>query len=267
MSPKAERAGGLRAEGGRCGETAFGPGIGNHIPFAPETEEQTPLAYGYPALKHSREEVQAVAEVFGKQGVSVRTLLQEEATEANLRQQSGGRRILHLSCHGRVDPAWGHLFGAFLALTPGPHPQDPGDDGVLTVQESCRLNLAGCELAILSACETNRGQPQPGEGVWSLARGFLVAGARRVVAGNWLLDDQAAAHTVRHFCAALASQEAALAQAQQATSATEPASSAPVQATPPNYAAALHEAKRWLRSHRQWHTPYYWAPLILIGPP
>ena len=58
------------------------------------------------------------------------------------------------------------------------------------------MNLKGCELAILSACDTNFGPEQRGEGVWALSRGFLVAGSRRVVASNWLVDDEAAASLV-----------------------------------------------------------------------
>lgn len=228
--------------------------------------EDPEFARAYARLKYSAEEIRFVAEVFSKQDIAVRTLRGEEATEANLRQQVPGRRILDLAAHGRVDPALGHFFGAFLALTPG-NQQEPSDDGFLTVQESCGLNLAGCELAILSACETNLGPSQPGEGAWSLARGFLVAGARRVVGSNWLLDDLAAASTVSYFCAIVAQQEAALIQAQQAASQASSDKPPPAPPTPPNYAAALHEAKRWVRSQRQWHTPYFWAPLILIGPP
>ncbi len=66
------------------------------------------------------------------------------------------------------------------------------------------LDLSNCDLAILSACDTNYGPQQTGEGVWALSRGFLVAGARRVVASNWLVDDEAGATLVHHFTAVLA---------------------------------------------------------------
>ncbi|MCS7304963.1 MAG: CHAT domain-containing protein [Thermoguttaceae bacterium] len=230
------------------------------------TDGQTASPVAYASLRYSAEEIRFVAEVFGKQGISVRSLSRHEATEANLRQLAPGRRIIDLACHGRVDPALGHFWGAFLALTPGSQ-QDSSDDGFLTVQESCQLNLAGCELAILAACQTNLGKQQPGEGVWSLARGFLVAGARRVVAGNWLLDDLAAASTVSYFCAILAQQEAALIEAHRTAAQAQPTNPPPPPPQAVNYAQALHQAKRWVRSQRQWRTPYFWAPLILIGPP
>ncbi len=41
--------------------------------------------------------------------------------------------------------------------------------------------------------------------MWALSRGFLVAGSRRVVASNWLVDDEAAASLTSYFCAGVAS--------------------------------------------------------------
>jgi CHAT domain-containing protein len=116
----------------------------------------------------------------------------------------------------------------------------------LTLAETYELDLAGCELAILSACDTNVGPEQRGEGVWALSRGFQVAGARRVAATNWLLDDEAAASTVSYFCAGVAWQEASDVEV--------------------DHAQALHKAKRWVRSVEKWRSPYYWAPMVLIGP-
>src|SRR6185503_16267466 len=101
--------------------------------------------------------------------------------------------------HGLVDQSYGNLFGA-LAVTPGPAgAADPADDGFLTLAEIYELVLHAAELSILSACDTNYGPQQQGEGVWSLARGFLVAGSKRVVASNWLVDDEAAATLIYYF--------------------------------------------------------------------
>jgi tetratricopeptide (TPR) repeat protein len=196
-------------------------------------------------LKYSAWEISFVAEVFGKRGIKVAWLKGPQATERNVRHNARGRRILDLACHGRVDQAYGNLFGA-LALTPGSDLADAANDGLLTLAETYGLDLKGCELAILSACETNVGPEQRGEGVWALSRGFLAAGARRVVATNWLLDDEAAASTVSYFCAGVARQEASEGDV--------------------DYARALHEAKRWVRSVDKWSSPYYWAPMVLIGP-
>jgi CHAT domain-containing protein len=95
------------------------------------------------------------------------------------------------------DPGVRRSVEADLALTPGAEDTNPADDGFLTVAEIYQLDLKECELAILSACDTNCGPQQRGEGVWALSRGFLVAGSRRVVASNWLVDDGAAASLIR----------------------------------------------------------------------
>ncbi len=199
-------------------------------------------------LPFTKHEMQWVAKVFGNSKIPVASLRREMATERNAGHNVSGRRILHFACHGLVDQSHGNLFGA-LALTPGNDPRNPNDDGFLTLAEIYDLNLDGCELAILSACDTNAGPHQRGEGVWALSRGFLVAGSRRVVASNWLVDDEAAASLISYFCSIIAKAEAAGEQ--------------------PDYAEALWKAKRWVRNHPEhpeWKHPYYWGTFVLVGP-
>jgi len=196
-------------------------------------------------LPHSGVEAQWVADCFTEAGVKAGVLSGTNATERAVRYWAPGRRVLHLACHGMADAAYGNYFGA-MALTPGPSVR-ADDDGFLTLAEICELNLKGCELAILSACQTNYGPQQKGEGTWALSRGFLVAGARRVVASNWLVDDEAAASLVSRFCGGLA-------QAEKAGNTID-------------YAGSLQDAKRWVRKQEKWKSPYYWASLVLVGPP
>jgi CHAT domain-containing protein len=198
-------------------------------------------------LPFSGQEARWVARVFDRDGIKAGTLTGPQATEAAVRHWSPGRRVLHLACHGVVDDSVGNIFGA-LALTPGPAvATDPADDGFLTMTELSELDLRTCELTILSACRTNFGPQEVGEGVWALSRGFLVAGSRRVVASNWLVDDEAAASLVSYFCAGLAQAEKA--------------------GQPVDHAVALQAAKRWARQQDRWKDPYYWASMVLVGPP
>ncbi len=153
-------------------------------------------------LPNSGVEARWVSRVYGDRGIKAGMLSGTSATERGVRFWAPGRRVLHVACHGRADEQFGNFFGA-LALTPGPAAAvDPADDGFLTLPEIYELNLKSCELAILSACQTNYGPQQKGEGVWALSRGFLVAGSRRVVASNWLVDDEAAASLVSYFAPA-----------------------------------------------------------------
>jgi CHAT domain-containing protein/tetratricopeptide (TPR) repeat protein len=197
-------------------------------------------------LPYSETEVRWLTDNCRAAGMEVRQLLGREAREAHVRAEIAGRLWVHLACHGFADQTYGNFFGA-LALTPGPQDKpDPADDGFLTLGEIYELDLQCCELAILSACETNFGPQQRGEGVWALSRGFLVAGARRVVASNWLVDDEAAASLVSVFIDGLAKAEK--------------------KGNGVNYAQELHEAKQWVRQQAKWQSPYYWASFLLVGP-
>ncbi len=198
-----------------------------------------------PRLPHSGTEAHWVTSSFGDAGIGAAMFIGPTATERAIRYWAPGRKVLHMACHGLADASYGNYFGS-LALTPGKTARTD-DDGFLTLAEICELNLKGCELTILSACETNYGPQQKGEGTWALSRGFLVAGARRVVASNWLVDDEAAASLVSRFCSGLAHAEKA--------------------GKPVDYVTFLQEAKRWVRKQEKWKPPYYWASLVLVGPP
>jgi CHAT domain-containing protein len=212
---------------------------------APAAARYALLGGSLESLPFSRRESDWIVGLLKDAGADVRQLVGGAANEAALRQQGPGRTLLHVACHGMVDQAHGNLFGA-LALSPGAPGSPPAQDGFLTLAELYELNLKGCELAVLSACETNCGPEQQGEGVWALSRGFLVAGARRVVASNWLVSDEAAASLVSYFCGGVAQAEKA--------------------GQPPDYAAALHASKRWVRQQPKWQSPFYWAPFVMIGP-
>jgi tetratricopeptide (TPR) repeat protein len=198
-------------------------------------------------LPFSGLEAQEVAKAFNDQGIKAALYTGAAATERALRYWAPGRTVLHLACHGLADQKFESLFAA-LAVAPGPRAAlDASDDGFLTLAEIYGLNLKGCELAILSACQSNFGPQQQGEGTWAVSRGFLVAGARRVVASNWLVDDEAAANLVSMFCQGLARDKKG--------------------GGTPNYAQSLQAAKRRVRQEEKWKAPFYWASLILVGPP
>ncbi len=194
-------------------------------------------------LPYSGVESRWIADGFGKSGIQVGQLFGKAATEAAVRYNVPGRRIVHFACHGLADSAFGNLFGS-LALSPGGG--GPSDDGFLTLAEIYELQLQGCELTILSACESNSGPQQTGEGVWALSRGFLVAGARRVAASNWLVDDEAAASLMSYFTGGIARDMGKSAS--------------------PDHALRLCDAKRWVRQQPKWNSPYYWGGFVLIGP-
>jgi CHAT domain-containing protein len=65
------------------------------------------------------------------------------------------------------------------------------EKGVLTAEEVQNLDLRGCELVVLSACETGRGKDVNLEGVLGLRRAFQASGAKSLVVRLWNVSDAA----------------------------------------------------------------------------
>jgi CHAT domain-containing protein len=70
--------------------------------------------------------------------------------------------------------------------------------GFLSPEDIYNLNLP-VDLVVLSACETALGKQIDGEGLVGLTRGFMYAGATRVVASLWKMDDVASAELMARF--------------------------------------------------------------------
>jgi len=193
-------------------------------------------------LPGTAQEAKALQNIFGE-GLVV--LNQLNATEPKLRAALSGKRYIHLATHGIVDQQQ-HSSLAALALTPpAGETTNAEDDGFLQLYEIYNLKIADCELAVLSACQTNVGKNFEGEGVFALSRGFLAAGARRVVASQWAVEDISTAELIGEFFRQIASAKKSRQQI--------------------DYARALRDAKRKIRRKKEWAAPYFWAPFVLTG--
>jgi len=190
----------------------------------------------------------AIMENFAAGEEAVTLLQREGASEPALRAALGGQRYLHLATHGLVDERRSSMFASLALTPPASGSEDSGDDGFLQLHEVYGLDLAGTELAVLSACETAVGDDVVGEGVFALSRGFLVAGAQRVIASQWAVNDESTAMLVGAIFAEIAEAHG---------------SGAVV-----DYARAMRVAQRAVRhdpDHPEWAHPYYWAPFVLTG--
>lgn len=107
------------------------------------------------------------------------------ATKERLEAIGLGRfAVLHFASHALVDEARPLRSALVLA------PSTPGADGRWSADEIYRTSL-GADLVVLSACGTAAGAQTSGEGVMSLARAFLWAGAGATVATLWDVPDAA----------------------------------------------------------------------------
>src|SRR5262249_17454337 len=72
-------------------------------------------------------------------------------------------------------------------------------DGVLTGEEISGLDLRGCELAVLSACQTALGKQEGYQGVLGLQRAFHDAGCAHLLASLWGVNDAATSALMEEF--------------------------------------------------------------------
>lgn len=138
-------------------------------------------------LAHAADEARAVAALFAQPDLC----LGDAATLSALRTRAAGADLIHLACHAdfRADNP---RFSA-LQLADGP----------LTVEQVERLPL-GPGLVALAACETGQTAVDAGDEAVGLVRAFLLAGAARVLASLWPVDDAATARFMLDFHAQLA---------------------------------------------------------------
>jgi CHAT domain-containing protein len=184
----------------------------------------TPLQFG-------REEIVEAAKMLGPGSV---VLDGEKASEAALKaQQLREFKVIHIVAHGVSSDA--EPDRAALVLAAG----DSSEDGLWQAREirQARLNA---DVVVLSACETGTGRLAGQEGVMNMARAFLGAGARSVVASLWAVDDRSTATLMEKFYTHLAA------------------------------GLQVREALRraqidFIREYGERAQPYYWAGFEVIG--
>src|SRR5262249_841139 len=98
-------------------------------------------------------------------------------------------RYVHFATHGLLNSLRPELSGIVLSLV---NERGELQDGFLRAHEVFDLDLP-VELVVLGACVTGLGKEIKGEGLVGLTRGFMYAGAARVMVSLWDVNDQATA--------------------------------------------------------------------------
>lgn len=154
-------------------------------------EEGQPLA----RLPYSRKEAMAIASLVPKGQVKIALNFDvnyHTATSAEL----GEYRFVHFATHGWLDTAQPELSGILLSLVD--KEGRPQENGILRLGDVYNLKLP-VDMVALSACETALGKSIKGEGLVGLTRGFMYAGAPRVLASLWKVEEVATAELMMAF--------------------------------------------------------------------
>jgi CHAT domain-containing protein len=179
-------------------------------------------------LEQSDHEARAIASLYREAGV----LTGAEATADRFVRDSPRYDVVHFCGHAQPDVGGASL----LFATTG----DAGS-GRLSAHDISVRHLDRTRLVVLAACGTASGDDERLDGVPTLARAFLTAGAPSVVASLWPIDDEEAAALTLELHRALR------------------------QSGDP--AAALREAQRFMLSSAKvrWRDPAAWAGIELLG--
>ena len=136
----------------------------------------------------SRIEVKSINKIFkGEQYID------SIATESNFKKFAADYKILHIATHGLIDDE-DPMNSRLLFF----RNNDTIQDGDLYTYELFNMQLSA-ELAVLSACNTGYGKLEEGEGIISLARGFLYAGVPSIVMTLWSVPDGTSAIIIENF--------------------------------------------------------------------
>ena len=148
----------------------------------------------------------------------------------------GQYRTIHFATHGLLNSRQPALSAVVLSLV---DKRGLAIDGYLFLHDIYNLTLRA-DLVVLSACQTGLGKEARGEGLIGLTRGFMYAGAPRVVVSLWEVDDAATAELMRRFYDAMFNRKLR-----------------PVE--------ALRDAQTSMSGDPLWSSPHYWAAFVLQG--
>ena len=180
-----------------------------------------------PQLPGAEKEVKMIGQI-----LNIVPLTGKNATKEQVLSRLNPVSLIHIAAHGRTERGE-IILSPNLASVDKPKE----DDFLLTMTDVLGAKLHA-KLVVLSCCHSGQG-PIKAEGVVGIARAFLGAGARSVIATLWAIDDEATLEFMRHFYEHLVAGQSA--------------------------SKSLHQAMKCIRESGEYKAVKHWAPFVLIG--
>jgi len=186
-------------------------------------------------LLYTRKEAVAI-QMAAPRGETLLALDFDASRTAALSPQLAQYKVVHFATHGLLDNRHPELSALVFSMV---NKRGRTQNGLLSLEDIYNLRLP-VNLVVLSACQTGLGKEIKGEGLIGLTRGFMYAGASRVVASLWKVDDVGTAKLMAEFYKEMEHDGK----------------------TP---AAALRGAQIHLWKEQHWNSAYYWAAFEIQG--
>jgi len=193
------------------------------------------IALSFGRLEKTRDEAEAILALV-PDNLEQLSLDFDANRETAINPKLSEYKIVHLATHGLLNESQPELSGLVLSLY---DKTGKGKPGFLQLNDIFNLEMPA-ELVVLSACQTGIGEEILGEGLVSLTRGFMYAGAKRVVVSLWSVADNSTSKLMQNYYRKMLE-------------------------TGKNPVESMRESQLEMLSSENWKAPYYWAPFVVQG--
>ena len=181
----------------------------------------------FPQLPGAEEEVKVIGQI-----LNIEPLTGKNATKDRVLRGLNSVSLVHIAAHGRTET------GEIILSPNSASAEKPKEKDFLLTMADVLDAKVHAKLVVLSCCNSGRGKIKV-EGVVGIARAFLGAGARSVIATLWAIDDEATLAFMRHFYDHLVAGQSA--------------------------SKSLHQAMKRMQESEKFNAVKHWAPFVLIG--
>lgn len=202
----------------------------NYLGIAPEINDGFNLEDNwFDKLEYNEEEVEQAGSLFRQ-----KKIIENPSAKSSFLEQAPTYNLIHCATHALANNQNGDLSCIIFGRN---------ESDVLYAKDLYALDL-NADLVVLSACQTNAGELTRGEGIISLARSFVYAGAASVITSLWNVREKTNKEIFYNFYQAL----------EDGKTKNEALRLAKL-----NYLSNI------TRENQAQAHPYFWAPLVIIG--